>query len=166
MERILATIGKEIPPRASRSPAFPPCARFSRSRYIFIENEKIGPYARRGLKEWRVLSGEPSRKSPKSFFMVPRWWAVNFIPDVGFDDLHDRPRVSPESCPESCRREREGERERERAERAADQLKARRSPARWRRLRKRARRIGGQGRGKLRETMKGFAERRNETTGS
>jgi len=70
--------------------------------------------------------------------MVPRWWAVNFIPDVGFDDLHDRPRVSPE-------RGRAGER----AERAADQLKARRSPARRRRLRKRARRIGGQGRGKI-----------------
>lgn len=27
--------------------------------------------------------------------MVPRWRAVNFIPDVGFDDLHDRPRISP-----------------------------------------------------------------------
>lgn len=78
-------------------------------RYIFIENEKIGPVPGYELKEWRVLSGEPSRKSPKSFFMVPRWRAVNFIPDVGFDDLHDRPRVSATQESRELREKSDGE---------------------------------------------------------
>lgn len=53
------------------------------SRYIFIENEKIGAEPGAGWKNG-AFSRESTRKSPKSFFMVSWWRVVNFILDVGF----------------------------------------------------------------------------------
>jgi len=53
------------------------------SRYIFIENEEIGVEPGAGWKNG-AFSREPTRKSPKSFFMVSWRRVVNFILDVGF----------------------------------------------------------------------------------
>lgn len=53
------------------------------ARYIFIENEEIGAEPDASWKN-SASSGDPTRKSPKSFFMVSWWRIVNFILDVGF----------------------------------------------------------------------------------